>query len=147
MIGYAVADTVMTGRHDSTDLAALSLGAAVYVSVYIALTGIVQALIPVVGHHHGAGDANGVRRSFQQAAWLALAVALPGMAVLLAPGPLFALVKADPAVAERVRDYLSWLAWAPPKISQAFSGSFSARAPSCRRVTSSGRDRPWFSAP
>ena len=114
VIGYAVADTVMTGRHNSADLAALSLGAAVYVSVYIALTGIVQALIPVVGHHHGAGDPDGVRRSFQQAVWLALAVALPGMAVLLAPGPLFALVKADPAVAERVRDYLSWLAWALP---------------------------------
>jgi len=36
---------------------------------------------------------------------------------------------------------------APPKISQAFNGSFSARAPSCSSVTSSGRDSPWFSAP
>lgn len=114
VIGYSVADTVMTGRHDSADLAALSLGAALYVSVYIALTGIVQALIPVVGHHHGAGDPGAVRRSFQQACWLAFAVALPGMALLLEPGPLFALVQADPAVAERVRDYLFWLAWALP---------------------------------
>jgi MATE family multidrug resistance protein len=68
----------------------------------------------VVGHHHGAGDPAGVRRAFQQALWLALAVALPGMALLLAPGPLFALVKADPAITERAGDYLGWLAWALP---------------------------------
>lgn len=114
VIGYAVADTVMTGRHDSADLAALAIGAALYISVYIALTGVVQALIPVVGHHHGAGDSEGVRRSFQQGAWLAAAVALPGMALLLFPGPLLALARADPEVVLRVRAYLFWLAWALP---------------------------------
>ena len=114
VIGYAVADTVMTGRHDVADLAALSIGASLYVSVYIGLTGVVQALIPVVGHHHGAGDDAGVRRSFQQGVWLALALALPGMLVLLFPGPLLALANADAAVATRVHDYLGWLAWSLP---------------------------------
>lgn len=114
VIGYAVADTVMTGRHDSTDLAALAIGAAVYISVYIALTGVLQALIPVVGQHHGAGNADGVRLGFQQGVWLAGLLALPGMAVLLFPGPLLALVDIDPVLVERVRDYLFWLAWALP---------------------------------
>ncbi|MBA2722225.1 MAG: MATE family efflux transporter [Methylibium sp.] len=114
VIGYAVADTVMTGRHNSSDLAALAIGSAVYISVYIALTGVVQALIPVVGHHHGAGNPEGVRRSFQQGAWLAAAVALPGMALLLFPEPLLALVKTEAEIIERVRAYLFWLAWALP---------------------------------
>ncbi len=114
VIGYAVADTVMTGRHASADLAALAVGAAIYISVYIALIGVVQALIPVVGHHHGAGDRDGVRRSFQQGAWLAGFIALPGMALLLWPGPLLALAQTDAAVVERVRDYLFWLAWSLP---------------------------------
>lgn len=124
VIGYAVADTVMTGRHDVADLAALSIGASLYVSVYIGLTGIVQALIPVVGHHHGAGDAAGVRRSFQQGVWLALFLALPGMAALLFPQPLLALAQADAGVAARVHDYLGWLAWSLPAglLFRAYSG-------------------------
>lgn len=124
VIGYAVADTVMTGRHDSADLAALSIGAALYVSVYIGLTGVVQALIPVVGHHHGAGDPAGVRRSFQQGVWLALFIALPGMAVLLFPQPLLALARADAVVAAAAEAYLGWLAWSLPAglLFRAYSG-------------------------
>lgn len=114
VIGYTVADTVMTGRHDSTDLAALSIGAAVYICVYIALTGVLQALIPVVGHHHGAGNNEGVRRSFQQGVWLALAIALPGMTVLLFPGLALSWARTDAAVLERVQSYLGWLAWSLP---------------------------------
>lgn len=113
-IGYGVADTVMTGRHDSTDLAALSIGTALYICVYIALTGMLQALIPVVGHHHGAGDRDGVRRSFQQGVWLALMIAVPGMALLLFPGPLLAWADADATLIERVQPYLGWLAWSLP---------------------------------
>lgn len=114
VIGYTVADTVMTGRHDSTDLAALSIGAAVYICVYIALTGVLQALIPVVGHHHGAGDREGVRRSFQQGVWLALAIALPGMTALLFPGLALSWARTDAAVLERAQSYLGWLAWSLP---------------------------------
>lgn len=113
-IGYAVADTVMTGRHDSADLAALSLGASIYISVYIALTGVVQALIPVVGRYHGARDPEGVRRSFQQGVWLALMLCVPGAVVLGQPDLILGLTQASPEVLERTRDYLQWLAWALP---------------------------------
>ncbi|HSV69635.1 MAG TPA: MATE family efflux transporter [Methylibium sp.] len=114
VIGYTVADTVMTGRHDSADLAALAIGAACYVGVYIALTGVMQALIPIVGHHHGAGNREGVRRSFQQGLWLSQALALPGVALLLYPAPILALAQADATVAARVDLYLGWLAWSLP---------------------------------
>jgi MATE family multidrug resistance protein len=124
VIGYAVADTVMTGRHDSADLAALAIGAAFYIGVYIALSGVMQALIPVVGHHHGAGDTEGVRRAFQQGVWLSLWIALPGMALLWFPAPLLALAQADAAVTARVEVYLGWLAWSMPAglLFRAYSG-------------------------
>lgn len=124
VIGYAVADTVMTGRHDSADLAALAIGAAFYVGVYIALSGVLQSLIPVIGHHHGAGHVEGIRRSFQQGVWLSQLIALPGMALLLFPAPMLALVQADPAVTARAQDYLGWLAWSLPAglLFRAYSG-------------------------
>lgn len=133
VIGYAVADTVMTGRHDSAGLAALAVGGAIYICVYLALTGVLQALIPVVGHRHGAGDAEGVRHGFQQGCWLALALALPGMALLLWPEPLLALTRSEPTVAEGARDYLYWLAWAlPPGLLFRVYGAFNQ-----------GLSRPW----
>ncbi|RZT98052.1 MATE family efflux transporter [Rivibacter subsaxonicus] len=134
VIGFAVADAVMVGRHDSVDLAALSIGAAVYVSVYIGVTGVVQALIPIVGHHHGARDQDGVRRSFQQGVWLALMLALLGFALLQWPQPLLDLTQAEPAVLERARAYLGWLAWAlwPALLFRVYS-SFNL-----------GLSRPWF---
>ena len=123
VIGFGVADTVMTGRHASADLAALSIGVAIYVSVYIGLTGIVQALIPIVGHRHGARDADGVRSAFQQGIWLALFLGLAGFVLLQVPGPLLALTQAEPAVVERARDYLQVLSWAlvPALLFRAYS--------------------------
>ena len=134
VIGFAVADAMMVGRHASIDLAALAIGSAVYVSVYIGLTGVVQALIPIVGHHHGARDQDGVRRSFQQGVWLALMLALPGFLLLQWPDPILALTQADAAVLERARAYLGWLAWAlwPALLFRVYS-SFNL-----------GLSRPWF---
>lgn len=113
-IGFGVADTLMAGRASSEDLAALSVGAALYISVFIGLTGVVQALIPVVGQHHGGGEPRQVGRAFQQGVWLALALAVPGMLLMFFPGPLLALTDATPEVAQRTRDYLFWLGWGLP---------------------------------
>ncbi|MFN3295349.1 MATE family efflux transporter [Caldimonas sp.] len=113
-IGFGVADTLMAGRASSEDLAALSIGAALYISVFIGLTGVVQALIPVVGQHHGSGEPRQVGRAFQQGVWLALALAVPGMGLMFFPGVLLALTDVAPEVAQRTRDYLFWLGWGLP---------------------------------
>lgn len=134
VIGFGIADAVLAGRHGAVDLAALSIGASIYVSVYIGLTGVVQALIPVVGHHHGARNDEGVRRSFQQGTWLALLLALPGALLLGWPQPLLAFSQAEPAVVARAEAYLGWLAWAlVPGLLFRVYGSFNQ-----------GLSRPWF---
>ena len=45
VMAFGVADTVIAGRHSDTALAALSVGSAIYVSVYVGLIGIVQTLL------------------------------------------------------------------------------------------------------
>ncbi|MEB2336192.1 MAG: MATE family efflux transporter, partial [Burkholderiales bacterium] len=49
-----VVDTVMAGRLSAVDVAAIGLGASIYVSVYIGLMGVLLALSPVVAQHYGA---------------------------------------------------------------------------------------------
>jgi MATE family multidrug resistance protein len=113
-IGFGVADTLMAGRASPEDLAALSIGAALYICIFIGLTGVVQALIPLVGHHRGSEAPIQVGQVFQQGVWLAVFLSLPGMALLFFPGPLLALTDVAPEVAQRTRDYLHWLGWGLP---------------------------------
>lgn len=113
-IGFGVADTIMAGRHASEDLAALSIGAALYISIYVGLSGIVQALIPTVGHHHGAHEPQRIGQVFRQGLYLALGVSVPGMLLMLNPGLVLQLADVTPEVAQRARDYLAWLAWGLP---------------------------------
>lgn len=113
-IGFGVADTIMAGRYASTDLAALSIGMAIYVSLHVGLAGVVQALIPLVGQHHGAREPEQVGQAFRQGLWLALMVSLPGSLLLSRPDLLLGLARSTPEMAAQVRDYLGVLAWGLP---------------------------------
>jgi MATE family multidrug resistance protein len=46
-MAFGLADTVVAGRHSATALAALSVGSAIFISVFIALTCVLQALLPL----------------------------------------------------------------------------------------------------
>lgn len=113
-IAFGVADTIMAGRSSSVDLAALSVGAAIYISLYVGLTGIVQALVPLIGHHHGAHAHERIGETFRQGVYLALMAALPGMLIMWWPDPVLAMTAASPEVSAQARGYLSWLAWGLP---------------------------------
>lgn len=107
-------DTVMAGRLSATDLAGVALGGAIYVSIYIALLGVVSAVGPIVGHHYGAGRLHQIGDDLGQALWLAAALALLGMAVLLWRDPWFALARAPAAVTAIAGSYLTAVALGLP---------------------------------
>ena len=54
VIANGVIDTAMTARFSATDLAALALGASIYISVFVGLNGVLQALAPAIGQLFGA---------------------------------------------------------------------------------------------
>ena len=47
VMAFGVVDTVVSGRHSDAALAALSVGSAIYISIYVGLMGVLQALLPV----------------------------------------------------------------------------------------------------
>jgi MATE family multidrug resistance protein len=114
VLAFSTIDTVMVARTTATDLAALAVGAAVYISVFVGLMGIVLAVGPIAGQLFGAGKLSECGHEVQQAIWLALCLALPGCLILLAPEPFLALSRAEPSVAAKVRTYLSGLSFALP---------------------------------
>jgi MATE family multidrug resistance protein len=114
VVAFATVDTLLVGRHSAADLAALSVGSAAYITVFIGLMGVVLALGPIVGQLYGARQLEQAGRQLHQAVWLALALAVLGCTLLLFPAPFMALARMTPEQEARVRDYLSVLALSLP---------------------------------
>lgn len=113
-MAYGVTDTIVAGRYAEASLAALSVGSAIYMSVYVALMGVLQALLPVWSELHGARQPQRLGHSFRQAWYLWFILVLVGMAVLLNPGKLLDWADVPPALRAEVLAYLDVLALALP---------------------------------
>jgi len=114
VLAFSTVDTVMTARYAATDLAALAVGAAVYISVFVGFMGVVLAVGPIAGQLFGARRLEDAGRELHQAMWLALGLSVIGCLVLLFPQPFLTLSHAHGEVAAKVRGYLTALAFALP---------------------------------
>jgi MATE family multidrug resistance protein len=114
VMAFGVTDTIVAGRYAEGALAALSVGSAIFVSVYVSLLGVMQALLPVWAELHGAQRTDEVGRSVRQALYLCgFAIAL-GMAILFFPAPLLRWAEVPQAMRADVEAYLHVLAFALP---------------------------------
>lgn len=104
-------DTAMTGQYNTMDLAGVSMATSIWNPFFTFLTGIVSALVPIIGHHLGRGKKEEVASDFYQFIYLALglSVVLLGMVLFLAPTILnhIGLEAAVAAVAVRYLWFLS----------------------------------------
>lgn len=114
VIANGVIDTAMTSRYSALDLAALAIGASVYVSIFVGLNGVLAAISPVIGQLFGAGRHEQIGYEMKQGAWLALFLAILGSIALLFPQPLMSLAHATPELNEKATLYLQVLVFALP---------------------------------
>lgn len=113
-MAYGVTDTIVAGRYAEVSLAALSVGSAIYMSVYVGLMGVLQSLLPVWSELHGARKPEQLGHSFRQALYLWLMLVVLGMAILLNPDVLLHWAGVPPALRTEVLAYLGVLALALP---------------------------------
>jgi MATE family multidrug resistance protein len=114
VMAFGVTDTLVAGRHSDASLAALSVGSALYVSVYIGLMGVLQALLPVWAELHGGGKRHAIGSSVRQSLYIAGAAMVLGCSALLAPAPLLDWADVPMGLRGEVQDYLAVLALALP---------------------------------
>lgn len=112
VMAFGVADTVIAGRYSDATLAALSVGSAIYVSVYVGLIGVLQALLPIWAELRGARRQSAIGPSLRQSLYLCLLLTAAGMGALLCPGPLLDWAEIPPEMQGDVRAYLNVLAFA-----------------------------------
>jgi len=103
-------DTTMTGQYNTMDLAGVSTATSLWNPFFTFLTGIVSAMVPIIGHHLGRGKKEEVASDFYQFIYLAfgLSLVLLGMVVFLAP-PVLNNIGLEAQVAAVAVSYLWYL--------------------------------------
>jgi MATE family multidrug resistance protein len=114
VMAFGVTDTIVAGRYSEQALAALSVGSAVYMTVFVALIGVLQALLPTWAELHGAQKHHELGRSVRQALYVALAGMIVGATALLFPGTLLRTTEVPAALQDDVLRYLGVLIFALP---------------------------------
>lgn len=114
VIAFSTVDTVLIARYATTDLAALSVGMAAYISIFVTVMGVLLSISPVAGQAFGAKRLPEAGHAVHQSLWLALALSVVGIVLLSFPQPFISLSKASPDVADKIRGYLTALSFALP---------------------------------
>jgi multidrug resistance protein, MATE family len=110
----AVMDTVMAGKLQPEDLAAVGLGASIYLSVNVGLMGVLMALMPEIARHHGAKRSDLIARDLRQGMLLALVLSIPGILLIQADWLWQSFGNPGPAVTAKLGEYLFWIALSLP---------------------------------
>ncbi len=115
--GMSVVDVMMTGRHDATSLAAVSVGSSLWMPLMLFMTGTLMGLTPIVAHLLGGKRNEAIRPAVHQALWVALLLgAIAAVLLWSAIMPIFELMSVPPAVASQSAAYLSAVAFGMPGI-------------------------------
>ena len=115
--GMSVVDVMMTGRHNATSLAAVSVGSSLWMPLMLFMTGTLMGLTPIVAHLLGGQRQAAIRPAVHQALWVALALGvLAALLLWSVVMPIFELMSVPPAVARESAAYLSTVAFGMPGI-------------------------------
>lgn len=110
VIAFGVLDTAMTARYSADDLAALAMASAIFISIYVGLTGVISALAPIAGQLFGAKRFSEIGEEVRQATWLALGLTVLGCLILLNADHLLAISQMNAVIEDKAKLYLSILA-------------------------------------
>jgi multidrug resistance protein, MATE family len=105
-VGMGVADVAMTGHVSAIDLAAVSLGASVWMMVLVAVMGIMMAVNAVVAHEMGAGNMRRVPHVVRQAAWLGLMTGIAACVIMNLSTIIFDYLQLEAAVQRKAEMFL-----------------------------------------
>ena len=109
-----LADTIMAGRVSSTDMAAISVGASIWMPLVLFGQGLLLALPPTISYLNGSGQRHRIAHQVRQGIWLVLGVSLPlGLLIYFCEIPL-QYMQMESKMSDLARDYLHAMLWGLP---------------------------------
>lgn len=107
-------DTVMAGRVSANDLAAVAVGASVWVPLYLFMTGVLMSATPILSRQMGGNHLQRINPLAQQSLLLALGLGLLGTLLLRSMASVLVFMEVDPTIRPLVQAYLEALSWGMP---------------------------------
>ncbi|MEY8462914.1 MATE family efflux transporter [Streptococcus merionis] len=103
-------DTMMTGRYSTVDLAGVSMATSLWNPFFTFLTGIVSALVPIVGQHLGRKERAKIPRDFHQFTYMSIVLTVFfWLLVQFGGDAALGLLELEDEVFQVASSYLSWL--------------------------------------
>ncbi len=112
--GNGFVDIVMAGRVSATDLAAVAVGASIWIPIFLLMTGVLMSATAILARHFGHGEYHRLNPLTQQALWLAFGLSLLGMLAIRNMAPVLELMDVEAAMRPIVLGYLEGLSWGIP---------------------------------
>jgi MATE family multidrug resistance protein len=113
-VGTGVVDTIMAGRYDAGDLAAVAIGYNVWLPLYLVFTGVMLGATMIIAQDFGAGRVQQIRDSLPQALWLALLLGVIAGPLCYFSEPLLNLLQLDADTQRKSHGYLQAVAFGLP---------------------------------
>lgn len=111
---FGFVDTVMAGQVSPLDLAAVALGASLWLPMVLLVGGILMATTPLVAAAWGRSAHAEVPVIVHQALWLALFIGIAGAVLLHYVSPVFVWLDTPEHLREMTRRYLAAIAYGLP---------------------------------
>lgn len=122
-MAFGVTDAVVAGRYSDEALATLAVASGIFISIYVSLMSVMQALMPIYSELHGAKKPLELGSAFRQSHYLAAVLMIFGMAVMMQSGFFLSLFGVPEKLRAGAQQYLSILGWAliPAMLFRMFS--------------------------
>lgn len=113
-MGMGFLDTAMAGRYGAVDLAGVTLAGTILWPIFLFMTGVTMAVMPIVSQLVGAQRTGECGEVIRHGVWVALGGSLVTMVIIRSAGPLFTLMNADAEVVRVATGYLQAASWGMP---------------------------------
>lgn len=112
--GTAFIATVMAGHVSAGDLAAVSVGSSIWITLTLTMMGYLLATSPMVAHKVGEKDPASIPVITQQAFVQAFILTVIAFVLAHLISPVFSLLGLEPDIANKAADFLKAVCWGLP---------------------------------
>lgn len=109
-----IVDTIMAGRVSAADMAAISVGASIWLPLILLGHGILLALPPIISYLNGSGQRYRIAHYIHQALWIVLLTSLPLGIIIYYSDYVVNYMQMDAKLAEITIQYLHAMLWGLP---------------------------------
>lgn len=111
-----LADTLMSSWAGINELAAISVGAGLWLPLFLSLSGVMLGLTPLVANLVGAEQRSDTPTQLHHSLALALILGIIGVILLNNSGPLLDWLEVEQGLKERTLEYLFAISWGLPAL-------------------------------